>query len=77
MASTPIKGMRFLHSRVLSTLAFDGKTPQTYVVTKIAMGCVFYRPVYDYGTREELGKSEYCDLFKFEKVCLEVVTAAL
>lgn len=68
MNTTPIKGMQFLHSRVLDTMKFDGKTPQLYQVTRIAQGCVYYRPVYDYGTRVELGKAEYCLIENFGKV---------
>lgn len=38
---TPYKGRQFLHARVLGE---DGK-PARYVVTKIALGMVYYRPV--------------------------------
>jgi hypothetical protein len=62
---TPTKGMRFYHSRVFDTQRFDGKSPQLYQVTRVAAGTAYYRPVYDYGTREELGKPDCCPTEQF------------
>lgn len=64
----PVKGLRFNHSRVLSSEAFDGKTPQLYEVTRIAMGMVYYRPVYAVGLAEErLGGADCCPTEDFHK----------
>jgi hypothetical protein len=66
----PSRGMQFLHSRVLDTAKFDGKTPQLYEVTKVASGWVYFAPVYDAGIvgSERLGKSDKCSLGYFPRV---------
>lgn len=61
----PSKGLRFYHSRVLDTVKWDGKTRQLYQVTAMRQGYVYYRPVYDYGTRTELGKPDCCPVASF------------
>jgi hypothetical protein len=66
--ATPVKGLRFKHSRVID---YD-KNPAIFQVTRIAQGMVYYRPVYNYGTREVLGHPDCCYLEYFPKVCLEV-----
>lgn len=69
MSTFPKKGFRFYHKRVLSTEAFDGKTPQLFEVTRVAQGVVYYRPVYVYRngdqTREQLGSPDYMPREKF------------
>ncbi len=52
----PIKGLRFLHSRVLDT----NNQPMAYVVTKIAHGAVYYRPV-------DGGSPDCCDVQDFDR----------
>lgn len=66
----PTKGFRFYHSRVLDSQKFDGKSPQLFVVTKIAQGCVYYRPVYDLGERETFGAPGFCPVEQFPRWCL-------
>jgi hypothetical protein len=66
--SNPKKGDRFLHLRVLDVRLFDGKTPQLYQVTRVARGCVYYRPVYNRLNGEDLGSCEYCLLETFPKI---------
>jgi hypothetical protein len=68
---TPRKGFRFLHARVLDPENFDGKTPQLCEVTRVASNRVYYRPVYNYGTREGYGNPAYCDASCFSSVVLE------
>lgn len=63
----PTKGMRFYHSRVLDTEKFDGKTPQLFVVTKIARGTAYYRPVYNLGERETFGSPGCCPVEEFSR----------
>lgn len=63
----PVKGMRFLHSRVLDSRLYDGKTMQQYEVTRVAQGTAYFRPVYDYGGREELGAPSCCPVEQFGK----------
>src|SRR5215467_13944251 len=70
---TPKKGMRFYHSRVLDSIKFDGKSPQLYQVTRVAAGMAYYRPVYDYESREELGKADCCPTDQFHRWCKSVV----
>lgn len=69
-ANKPTKGFRFYHSRVLDTIKFDGKSPQLFVVTKVACGRVYYRPVYDYGDHEGFGAPGVCNVSDFGKWCL-------
>lgn len=69
----PHKGTRFLHSRVLDSIKFDGVSPQLFVVTKISSGTVYYRPVYDYGTHKTLGAPGCCPAEQFNKWCKEIV----
>lgn len=66
---TPVKGLRFYHSRVLDTVKWDGKSPQLFVVTRIARGTVYYRAVYDLGTRETLGSPACCPVEDFPRWC--------
>jgi hypothetical protein len=68
MSAAPVKGLRFLHTRVVD---YD-KKPALYQVTRIAMGVVYYRPVYDAGIQgsERLGTVECCDLDTFKRVRL-------
>lgn len=68
----PTKGMRFYHARVLDSMRFDGKTPQLYQVTKVGLGSVYYRPVYNYGDRESLGAVECCSVNWFDAVVKEL-----
>lgn len=65
-----IKGFRFYHSRVLDSAKFDGKSPQLFEVTKISLGTVYYRPVYDMGERETLGSPGCCEVENFPRYCL-------
>ena len=71
----PVKGLRFLHSRVID---YD-KKPALYQVTRVAQGQVYYRPVYDAGIvgSERLGSPERCELDTFDRICLapRVLTA--
>jgi len=67
--ATPTKGLRFYHTRVLDSMKFDGKSPQLYQVTRVASGMAYYRPVYDYGEREELGSADCCPIEQFERWC--------
>lgn len=69
----PIKGMRFLHSRVLDTVKFDGKTPQLYEVTRVATGMAYYRPIYYYGDRMGYGAADCCPVNQFGRWCKEIV----
>jgi len=62
MSTLPQKGLRFYHRRVLDSMKFDGHSRQLFVVTRIAAGVVYYRPVIDYGTREVLGCGTRCQL---------------
>lgn len=66
----PVKGLRFLHTRVLDTAKFDGKTKQLYQVTRVAQGQVYFAPVYDAGIAgsERLGKSGRCSIDYFPRV---------
>lgn len=64
--TTPKIGLQFYHSRVL---AKDMSGLQLYQVTRIAWGCVYYRPVYTDGT---IGRSAYCDAGRFNEICLRV-----
>lgn len=57
------KGLRFLHSRVLRD---DYKTPMEFVVTKVAKGTVYYRPV-------DGGAPNCCPVEEFSKWCKEIV----
>lgn len=69
----PVKGLRFNHARVLSTEVFDGKTPQLYEVTRIALGMVYYRPVYAAGLPEQrLGSADCCRVNEFSQYANEV-----
>lgn len=49
------KGDRFQHAQWLDASRMPEKIPLTCQITKIAGGLIYYRPVYDYGTREALG----------------------
>lgn len=55
----PIKGLRFLHPRVLD----ERNEPMEYVVTKIARGTIYYRPVSG-------GAPQCCDVEQFDRHCL-------
>ncbi len=68
LAADPVKGLRFLHSRVID---WD-KKPALYQVTRIVHATVYYRPVYDAGITgsERLGKCECCDLVTWDKIVL-------
>ncbi len=60
------RGARFLHAQWLdpSTMGSNPK-PQLRQVTAIRGGCVYYRPVYRHGDREDLGTAmhEYQSCF--------------
>lgn len=56
----PKIGDRFFHARVLDPMKMPAREPQLYQVTQLARGMIYYRPVYDYGTRQTLGKPECC-----------------
>ncbi len=63
--TTPKKGLRFYHARFIDTEKFDGKSPQLMVVTRVARGTVYYRPVYNHGNRETFGSPWFCATEKF------------
>ncbi len=65
MKTIPYKGLRFLHSKWLDAARMPEKHPQLMEVTKVASGAVYYRPVYNYGDREELGKVIRCYMHEF------------
>lgn len=75
---TPIKGLRFLHRRVLDPTKMPDKVAQLYEVTRIARGCVYYRPVYRYEPtgREALGTCEYVLAENWHRVCLSATEDA-
>lgn len=54
----PTVGMKFEHARVLIP---DKSKAQTYVVTAIREGCVYYKPI-------DGGKSEYITIDRFSKI---------
>jgi hypothetical protein len=56
----PAKGFRFFHSRIIDA---DNR-PMLYVVTKVARGAVYYRPV-------DGGSPDCCDLQDFDRYCKE------
>lgn len=58
----PVKGLKFFHARVLD----EKYQPMQYVVTRIARGTVYYRPV-------DGGGPECCDVDYFPRVVKEVV----
>jgi hypothetical protein len=65
----PRRGLRFYHARILSH-DYDGITPQLCVVTRVAQGAVYYRPVYFHGERETLGGAEYATRERFQVLAL-------
>lgn len=60
-------GARFEHRHWLdaSTVGANPK-PQVFQVTRIAQGIVYFRPVYNYGSRESLGAGSYRQIEQFE-----------
>ena len=69
------KGLRFIHAKVMDAMRMDEspKPHQEYEVTKVANGMVYYRAVYDYGTRVALGSAVECTtLDDFSRVVLSV-----
>lgn len=71
----PTIGQRFLHSRWLDPSKMPARVPALFQVTAIRHGAVYYAPVYVYaGGREEVSKKrEYCDVQKFDTVCLKIL----
>lgn len=65
----PKRGLRFHHARILSH-DYDGITPQLCAVTRVALGVVYYRPVYFHGERETLGAAEYATAERFQVLAL-------
>jgi hypothetical protein len=55
---SPTKGLRFHHARALD----ENNQPMVYVVTKIARGTVYYRPV-------DGGSPDCCDEQDFNRYC--------
>lgn len=54
-------GVRFYHSRVLN----ERNQPALYIVTRIAQGVVYYRPVAG-------GHSQCCPIEQFPRWCKEI-----
>lgn len=59
------KGMRFLHARLLDPSKMPDYVPQLFQVTKVAGSQIYYRPVYNYGEREQLGGGWKSDINTF------------
>jgi hypothetical protein len=64
---TPFRGLYFLHSRVLNAR----NEPQEYVVTKIAKGTVYYRPV-DGGSPDCCNIEQFWNYAKPQRLLLEL-----
>ena len=78
MTILPYKGLRFLHSNWYSsrysleeikTLRHED-TAQEMIVTALRGSRVYYRPVYRYSDREELGGATFCERDQFDHYCL-------
>ncbi len=66
------KGFRFLHSRYLDPSKLPEKVNALFEVTKIAMGQVYYCPIYNLGNGEFKGKTkDYCPIADFPKYILK------
>lgn len=65
----PVKGFRFLHARFLDASTMGpNPQPQLFEVTRVAQGCVWYRPIYKRADgREDRGKGTYCTADQFPK----------
>jgi hypothetical protein len=63
------RGQRFYHSRVLT----ENNEPQLYEITRVAVGRVYYRPVYDEPQGTRLGGMDCCRQNDFERYCLEMI----
>jgi hypothetical protein len=64
--------MHFLHARVLDPVS---RAEQEYVVTRVAQGIVYYRPVYrdnDAIGEAWIGGSEYTEMASFERYALPI-----
>lgn len=74
-AMTPIKGMRFLHSRWIDPTKMPERIPALFEVTGFKHGLVYYAPVYTYdGGRQELSKKRECiKAEEFNTVCKEKI----
>lgn len=62
MTAHPTKGLCFRHSRVLDA----NNKPMAYVVTKVAKGVVYYKPL-------DGGRSEYTGVAEFGKIVKDII----